>query len=508
MRTSTLASLILVAGLAAPLWAQTPSVPLTPIRVPQPETPATPAADDPVGKAISEYRAVTMQWMKDKAKPTVSERKAAADEALKNVDVTTLSMADLGRLYDSNSGGVQASSKSAQALAHVKDVAKQDDAEGARASVRLLTVFIPKRGDDGATGEANANAKRALTHPALKTIIAEKGVIAQFRALNRIEADDLKPMVGDIVRLAGILPSTADFQTASAARGLLDAALSAGSDTDTDTNPLRLKVLAMVHSAESGPAERLIAATAEKSAADAELASATDENKKAAEAKVKAAETKVNAAKNEQKALAGAATFLDGAYARGALVGYTAPEIDFMWSTKPLGSELTKLSDLKGKIVVCDFWATWCGPCVASFPNARKLQAHYTGSDVVLLGITSIQGFHIDQKTEDKDARRIDCKDDPAKEMGLMPKFMSDMEMTWNVAFAKQPVFNPEYGINGIPHVAIIDPNGVVRFRGLHPSGNEKQIFDDVDALLKEFGKTVPARENKSEGDDVDPMKK
>jgi hypothetical protein len=71
------------------------------------------------------------------------------------------------------------------------------------------------------------------------------------------------------------------------------------------------------------------------------------------------------------------------------------------------------------------------------------------------------------------------------KEMTLMNEFMKDMNVTWNVAFSKQNVFNPDFGINGIPHVAILDPNGVVRFRGLHPASDAKKKHEMIDGLAE-----------------------
>ncbi len=177
--------------------------------------------------------------------------------------------------------------------------------------------------------------------------------------------------------------------------------------------------------------------------------------------------------------------FMNGAYARGELVGHTAPDITFSWSTLPDG--VTKLSDLKGKVVVLDFWATWCGPCISSFPNIRRLQERYKDYPVVILGVTSLQGFHIDYKATDPTKRRIDTSGNPSQETELMRQFIKDMEMTWPVAFGTEDVFNPEYGVQGIPHVAIVDPAGVVRFRGLHPGGDPAEEAEKIDGLLKEF---------------------
>lgn len=168
-----------------------------------------------------------------------------------------------------------------------------------------------------------------------------------------------------------------------------------------------------------------------------------------------------------------------------ALVGQAAPEITFTWSTKP---DLKHLSDLKGQIVVLDFWATWCGPCIRSFPKVREEVAHFKGSPVKFLGVTSLQG-----RVHGIEPKPIDTKDNPQKEYDLMPEFMKKKEMTWDVAFSEQNVFNEDYGIRGIPFVAIVDPKGVVRHAGINPLDPEADIAGKVTALLQEFNLPLPA---------------
>jgi thiol-disulfide isomerase/thioredoxin len=159
---------------------------------------------------------------------------------------------------------------------------------------------------------------------------------------------------------------------------------------------------------------------------------------------------------------------LEGPGMRRHLVGSRAPDMNFLWASAP---GFKRLSDLKGKVVVLDFWATWCKPCVGLFPKIREISQSYEGKPVVFVGVTSLQGWSMDPK-----AGRIDCKGDPKKETGLMPDLMKQLGVTWTVVFSDKDCFNPDFDIMEIPHMAVLDQDGVVRFDNVEPDALKSKI--------------------------------
>jgi thiol-disulfide isomerase/thioredoxin len=177
---------------------------------------------------------------------------------------------------------------------------------------------------------------------------------------------------------------------------------------------------------------------------------------------------------------------LNGAMARGQLHTVTAPEIHFDWSSR---AGWKKLSDLRGKIVVLDFWATWCGGCVAALPKMAGLVARYRDYGVEFVGVTSVRGMILGLRGQFV----TDCKGDPEKEVRLMADYIKEREITWPIVFSREPVFNPDYGIDAIPTLVIIAPDGSVRQRRTGLSETEEIQW--LDALLAEFHRPAPPPE-------------
>lgn len=180
---------------------------------------------------------------------------------------------------------------------------------------------------------------------------------------------------------------------------------------------------------------------------------------------------------SQKKQVAEKLAYLQGPFATGKLIGHAAPALHFKWLSE--GTEKT-LADLKGKVVLLDFWATKCAPCIASFPEMAKLQAHYKDKPVVILGVTSIMGYFVDSPNN----RTVDTFNHPEKEMALMPGYMKSMGMTWRVAFTDEDVMNTDYGVLAIPHVVLIDKKGNVRFNNVEGSNDDKIKL--IDQLLQE----------------------
>lgn len=198
---------------------------------------------------------------------------------------------------------------------------------------------------------------------------------------------------------------------------------------------------------------------------------------------IRSASERATTPDREAAALREMIVYVDGAYARGELLNHEAPGFELLWSSE---QGITSLADLRGKVVVVDFWATWCGPCVRSFPDLAKLQETYAGSPVVILGVTRVQGMHVGPK-----GQRVDTSGDPEREYELMAGYIGEQNITWPIGFIEDAV-QIEYGVDSIPHVVIIDPDGVVRHRAIHAAVPLSQKRALIDPILAEFDLPVP----------------
>jgi peroxiredoxin len=149
--------------------------------------------------------------------------------------------------------------------------------------------------------------------------------------------------------------------------------------------------------------------------------------------------------------------------AKGGLVGNPAPE----FSVKAVaGSKGTvSLKSMRGKVVLVDFWGTFCEPCKKSFPKLQDLNTKYGASGLQIVGISE------------------DEEDDKDKIPGFADTYGAKFALGWDADKSIAKAYKPET----MPSSFIIDKKGVVRFAhvGYH-DGEEVEVEKEIQQLLKQ----------------------
>lgn len=125
-----------------------------------------------------------------------------------------------------------------------------------------------------------------------------------------------------------------------------------------------------------------------------------------------------------------------------------------------------KLSDFKGQIVILDFWATWCGPCKASFPAMKRAQEKYGNSE-------NIKFLFINTLENGKDKE------------GRVKRFLNESKWPFDVLIDVNNEVVRKYGINSIPVKLIIDKYGAIRFRSVGYGGNDEKLVDEIGMMIQ-----------------------
>lgn len=153
---------------------------------------------------------------------------------------------------------------------------------------------------------------------------------------------------------------------------------------------------------------------------------------------------------------------------RNKLIDDEAPD----FTLKNLAGEEVTLSALKGKTVVLDFWATWCGPCIASFPGMQEVVTKYKDDENVAIFF-------------------VDTFEDGENRLKSVASFIETNNYDFNVLIDPKTESGSKYlvadqfGITGIPSKIIIGPTGKIKFKSVGFNGSTEKTVSEMDAMIE-----------------------
>jgi thiol-disulfide isomerase/thioredoxin len=146
-----------------------------------------------------------------------------------------------------------------------------------------------------------------------------------------------------------------------------------------------------------------------------------------------------------------------------ALIGRQAPEIAVReW----IQGDPATLADLRGRVVLLEFWATWCKPCQEMFPKLKRLDEEYRARGLEVVALT--RHYLASRET----AQSL------AEELELMRAAVGPHDLKFRVGVAEDERTQELYGATGLPTLALIDRAGFVRYA--HFGGGEDERFNRI----------------------------
>jgi len=149
------------------------------------------------------------------------------------------------------------------------------------------------------------------------------------------------------------------------------------------------------------------------------------------------------------------------------MVGDRAPNLESI--DKWVQGSGKNVADLKGKVVVLDFWALWCLPCVKSMPSVNQLATQYSGKGLDVIGITR----YYDQLGAPK-----------GEQVTSINQLRSRLHLTYDMAVLNGSPDQSLYGPTLLPTVVVIDKKGMIR--DIQVGGTFRELQSAVLRLLSE----------------------